>query len=327
MAERDRYRRDERGSWEDDRRRGGSANPDEYRSRFGENEDRDRDRQFGSGGNYNRSEYERGSQSSDYDSHADRDDYGRGSNIGGDFGRSEFGDDAPRRRGFGSSYGNQDTSGGYGRDRDFSRSDRPDFRRDQRGTYSGLGYGGSGQRRYDDGGYTYGSGQNAGNRGFRSAESDWNRSREFQQNRGQDDDRGFIERAADSVSSWFGGEEKRHHRGRGPKGYTRSEDRMREDVSDKLGDDWMVDATEMEVSVKDGEVTLSGTVNSREEKRRAEDIAETVSGVKHVQNNLRVGAHSAGTAGTNVTGSSSSTFGSGQSKATGSSTNKTGSST
>ena len=39
-----------------------------------------------------------------------------------------------------------------------------------------------------------------------------------------------------------------------------------------------------------GEVTLSGTVNSRLEKRRAEDVADDVSGVKHVQNNLRVTA-------------------------------------
>ena len=37
-----------------------------------------------------------------------------------------------------------------------------------------------------------------------------------------------------------------------------------------------------------GEVTLSGTVNRRDQRRRAEDIAESVSGAKHVQNNIRV---------------------------------------
>jgi BON domain len=42
------------------------------------------------------------------------------------------------------------------------------------------------------------------------------------------------------------------------------------------------------VSVVSGEVTLSGTVNSRDQRRRAEDIAESVSGAKHVQNNIRV---------------------------------------
>ena len=42
-------------------------------------------------------------------------------------------------------------------------------------------------------------------------------------------------------------------------------------------------------------MTLTGQVNSREEKRRAEDIADAVSGVKHVQNNLRVKDRSSST--------------------------------
>jgi hypothetical protein len=40
--------------------------------------------------------------------------------------------------------------------------------------------------------------------------------------------------------------------------------------------------------VKDGEVTLSGTVDGRQAKRRAEDIIENVSGVREVHNQLRV---------------------------------------
>ena len=43
------------------------------------------------------------------------------------------------------------------------------------------------------------------------------------------------------------------------------------------------------MTVTNREVALSGTVDSREAKRRAEDIAESVGGVTHVQNNLRVG--------------------------------------
>src|SRR3954454_1900986 len=77
-------------------------------------------------------------------------------------------------------------------------------------------------------------------------------------------------------------------RGRGPRNYTRSGDRIREDVNDRLTDDWRVDASEIEVIVSGTEVTLSGTVASRDQRRRAEDIAESVSGVTHVQNNLRV---------------------------------------
>ncbi|WP_244610352.1 CBS domain-containing protein [Microvirga pakistanensis] len=79
------------------------------------------------------------------------------------------------------------------------------------------------------------------------------------------------------------------HRGRGPRNYQRSDDRIREDVSERLGDDVRVDASEIEVTVQNREVTLTGTVRDRNEKRWAEDIAESVSGVTHVQNNLRVG--------------------------------------
>jgi BON domain len=78
------------------------------------------------------------------------------------------------------------------------------------------------------------------------------------------------------------------HRGRGPRGYKRSDARIEEDVNDRLTDDDSVDASDIEVSVSDSEVTLGGTVSDRGMKRRAEDIAESVSGVTHVQNNLRV---------------------------------------
>lgn len=78
------------------------------------------------------------------------------------------------------------------------------------------------------------------------------------------------------------------HRGKGPRGYARGDDRIREDVCNRLTDDAFLDASEIEVEVKDGEVTLTGTVRERTDKRRAEDVAEAASAVKHVQNNLRV---------------------------------------
>jgi hypothetical protein len=86
------------------------------------------------------------------------------------------------------------------------------------------------------------------------------------------------------------------HSGRGPRNYQRSDDRIREDVSERLSDDPMIDASEIEVIVLNREVTLSGTVRDRNERRRAEDLAESVSGVGHVQNNLRVGQHQPGQA-------------------------------
>jgi hypothetical protein len=78
------------------------------------------------------------------------------------------------------------------------------------------------------------------------------------------------------------------HRGKGPRGYRRSDARIVEDVSDRLTEDPHVDATEIQVEARDGEVTLTGTVDSRAARRRAEDIADSVSGVTYVMNNLRV---------------------------------------
>lgn len=110
-------------------------------------------------------------------------------------------------------------------------------------------------------------------------------------------ERGWWDRASDEVSSWFGDKEAERrramdvrggHRGRGPKNYTRSDQRIQEDINDRLTDYDYIDASEIDVQVQNGEATLSGTVNSRHEKRMAEDVVETVSGVRHVENRLRV---------------------------------------
>lgn len=91
-----------------------------------------------------------------------------------------------------------------------------------------------------------------------------------------------------NVEAVTDGERQGEHHGRGPKGYRRSDERIREDVNDRLTYHHHLDASDIEVQVKDGDVTLSGTVDSRRAKRRAEDCVERVSGVGHVQNNLRV---------------------------------------
>jgi osmotically-inducible protein OsmY len=77
------------------------------------------------------------------------------------------------------------------------------------------------------------------------------------------------------------------HAGKGPKGYRRSDDRIREEVCDALTQHGHIDASEIEVRVKDGEVTLTGTVERRDEKRMAEDAVERVQGVREVHNQLR----------------------------------------
>jgi hypothetical protein len=79
-----------------------------------------------------------------------------------------------------------------------------------------------------------------------------------------------------------------NYAGRGPKDYQRSDDRVREEISDCMTDDPRLDASEITVEVKQGVVTLCGSVTSRDQKRRAEDVAERISGVKDVSNQLRV---------------------------------------
>ena len=78
------------------------------------------------------------------------------------------------------------------------------------------------------------------------------------------------------------------HTGRGPRNYRRSDERIREDVSDVLTRHGEIDASEIEVTVENGEVTLAGTVDSRRTKRLAEDVVEPVRGVRDVHNRLRV---------------------------------------
>lgn len=83
------------------------------------------------------------------------------------------------------------------------------------------------------------------------------------------------------------GDKVRRFFGKGPKGYKRSDDRIREDVCDRLSEGW-IDASDIEISVADGEVTLSGYVDERRMKHVAEDLAERVAGVQDVHNHLRV---------------------------------------
>lgn len=89
------------------------------------------------------------------------------------------------------------------------------------------------------------------------------------------------------------------HRGRGPQGYQRPDDRIVDDVIARLTDDDHIDASEILVMVENGEVTLTGNVPDRRMKHRAEDLVADASGVREVHNRIRVddGSRSAGPAG------------------------------
>ncbi|CAN5252305.1 hypothetical protein BH09BAC3_BH09BAC3_19540 [soil metagenome] len=82
------------------------------------------------------------------------------------------------------------------------------------------------------------------------------------------------------------------HKGKGPKGYQRTDERLKEHISDLMSDSHELDASEIEVTVENGEVILSGSIGSKEEKRMAEDLIDELTGVKHVENRLRIGKSS-----------------------------------
>jgi len=78
------------------------------------------------------------------------------------------------------------------------------------------------------------------------------------------------------------------YRGRGPKGYRRSDETIKEDACEALYRSSGVDATNIEVFVQKGIITLKGFVEDRDQKRMAEAAIEKLSGIDDVYNELRV---------------------------------------
>jgi osmotically-inducible protein OsmY len=84
------------------------------------------------------------------------------------------------------------------------------------------------------------------------------------------------------------------YRGKGPKNYSRSDERIREDLNEKLTESDEIDASGISVEVNNGIATLTGTVEQRWMKHRAEDLAESCSGVRDVTNQITVKSQSSG---------------------------------
>jgi osmotically-inducible protein OsmY len=138
------------------------------------------------------------------------------------------------------------------------------------------GYGGSQQRGFE-GQQQYG-GQGYGSQGYDSSEG-WHTY-------GQPGASGYG--GMSQSPAYVYGYVVTTYTGRGPKGYKRSDERIQEEISDELTRHPEIDASDIEVQVQDGEVTLSGTVDDRRTKRLAEDLAEQCSGVQQVHNRVRV---------------------------------------
>jgi len=196
----------------------------------------------------------------------------------------------------GTSYGNQySQQNDWNQDQNYNR-DAGNYGNEYGGTIGSAsgwtGYRGEdNDRRWRNTGSNYDNTYNNssyGNRNIRKNYGDMNRG-----------NRDWWDRTRDEVSSWFGDDdaERRRdsdkrmmgvHKGKGPKGYTRSDDRIREDVHDRLADDPYVDASDIEVKVENGNLILTGNVYDRDQKRRAEDVVESISGVRDVENRIHV---------------------------------------
>lgn len=119
----------------------------------------------------------------------------------------------------------------------------------------------------------------SGMKGFRrptefESEADWDRM----------DRASFNADEGSRSSRWMAGE----HIGKGPKGYHRSDERIREDVCEKLMQHGEIDASDIEVQVRDAIVDLSGEIESRRVKRLVEDVVEEIPGVRDINNHLRI---------------------------------------
>jgi len=138
-------------------------------------------------------------------------------------------------------------------------------------------------RSFDQGRFDYGRGQSSSysDRDHTFDSSGWNdRSSAYQSRQGSSGhNEGFMEQAKEAVKSFFG---------KGPKGYQRSDERIKEDVSEALYRHHNIDASEIEVAVKSGTVTLTGSVPDRSTKRLVEDVVEGCTGVSNVSNLLLV---------------------------------------
>jgi len=286
------------------------------RNRGGGRQNQGNDRRYGGGDTMYGSRDD--SSRSDYDSY---DQYGGGQRQSGGMGQGGMGQGGYQDYDQGG-YGGSDREGGrfgggssdwgnqsYYGPTDYNRSQSPGS------NYGQSEYGISGQSGYGSYG-SQGSGRFGGSddrwRGNRGGGfgSDFDRQRYGQESGGYDQYRGTSSssvyggrQSLFGVSGFGGGGSGRgmsydegmdqfsrqgSHAGRGPKGYKRSDERIQEDVSEALSQHPEIDASEIEVKVSNGEVTLSGTVTDRNFKRMAEDVAERSSGVQDVRNDIRV---------------------------------------
>lgn len=262
---------------------------------------------YGSGSN-------RGSSQGDYGSSFEQDgsnrsygsQYGSTSSAGGGYASGEY-TPSRNRAGGGGGYGQGDDrqrdyraaqpsgQAGYG-----SNSAQYGSRPDRGASQFPGGYGHEGSTGgYPDSGYAYGAGDDragwsgqqstygggrraqfgSGSTGYGSADGSSGGSATMRPGSGQSGSMNAYESMFASGAS--------RQRGAAPRSYKRSDERVNEDVCERLVEAG-IDCSGVDVEVKDGVVTLNGEVQQRADKHRIEQIAADSSGVQDVENQLRV---------------------------------------
>jgi hypothetical protein len=89
-------------------------------------------------------------------------------------------------------------------------------------------------------------------------------------------------------ASYGSGQDAGAFRGRSPKGYARSDERLSEIICERLTDHPDIDPSDVSISVKSQEVTLSGSVADRRMKHAIENIVDECGGIREIHNQLRV---------------------------------------
>ena len=85
---------------------------------------------------------------------------------------------------------------------------------------------------------------------------------------------------------WWASEAEGSYRGKGPA--QPADDQITTAIERILTDDPWLDASGIQVSVQKGIAQLRGAVASRQAKRRAEELADQIRGVRDVQNQLSI---------------------------------------
>ncbi len=298
----------QRQDWRDEdyTRRGSYRSRDEDEGRYsGSSEDRD----YGYGSYSGSDEGESSMRAGSYDQ--GRSQFGRSRDTGGqsgstgryagygDFGQGDY---SGGRRGY-SGQGNYGQTGygqgGYGQ----GTYGQPSYGF-ERGQQYGRDYGSSGTSQYGrseyrDSGYGGSRGGRYSQGTFGTERGGWNEP----YGEGQQ----YTSRGEYAGSSMGG---MGQHRGKGPKGYQRSDERIKELLCERLSEDPDIDPSDVTITVVGGTITLEGTVDSRQTKNAIEDVADQF-GLQDVQNNLRVQRQGQGQTGTEGSGKSGSNMGKG----------------